>query len=696
MYCPNCGYYNEDNAAFCGSCGMPLGYLADAGTEHQSSAAPYSEMNNQGQPLQEVEGENPKVSAPGKKRGKKIWLVLAAVLVVAAAAAAAVFLWILPQQKEKRFNALLDEGNRYLESMDYEKAEDKFLEAISIEPKQKEPYIKLAELYLDNGEREKAKAIIADAKKALSQEDKKDIEKLEEERKDELEGAAEKYVWAVEPEIEADDIYYLKETAIKQYPYNEMERQMFTDYAVIKQGDAYGLIDMDGEILGGMDYKEVTSGAGYYLLEREEPVYEPEYRTDMSSYYLFEDEIIPAVAFEGDAYGFKGAFYYYDGLKNIIDAYGEGAFGPETWTEPEEAIPVKEADITYEEAMENGVQDFSAWLEELPGGYGLYYGGMVTDFEYDACGSWSSGLLAVEQDGKWGYADSEGNIIIPIEYDASWTQYVPQNQEKEQDYCYAASEGYVALVKDGKWEMRDSDGELVIAPGIFEELRPVYDGKCWAKQDGRWGVLEMEKEDDAEAGTDREESGLSADSSAEEVRDAVLEYLNDELGGSEGSYSIFDSETTETDTEYIFLLRYCIPEEEAEKIVANGGMPAANQLVGQVVVDRTKGTAVAEFTPDGENRWQLWKNEGSAGNGAEDQDSAQGFSDNELRSIAASLGVPKNADVDIRVEGGPYYWQAGQRWLVNVTVYKGDKYVAGAAVDRDTREIVRDIYNYNP
>ena len=144
------------------------------------------------------------------------------------------------------------------------------------------------------------------------------------------------------------------------------------------------------------------------------------------------------------------------------------------------------------------------------------------------------------------------------------------------------------------------------------------------------------------------------------------------------------------------MLRYCIPEEEAEKIVANGGMPAANQLVGQVVVDRTKGTAVAEFTPDGENRWQLWKNEGSAGNGAEDQDSAQGFSDNELRSIAASLGVPKNADVDIRVEGGPYYWQAGQRWLVNVTVYKGDKYVAGAAVDRDTREIVRDIYNYNP
>lgn len=24
MYCPNCGCYNDENAAFCGSCGTPL------------------------------------------------------------------------------------------------------------------------------------------------------------------------------------------------------------------------------------------------------------------------------------------------------------------------------------------------------------------------------------------------------------------------------------------------------------------------------------------------------------------------------------------------------------------------------------------------------------------------------------------------------------------------------------------------
>ena len=56
--------------------------------------------------------------------------------------------------------------------------------------------------------------------------------------------------------------------------------------------------------------------------------------------------------------------------------------------------------------------------------------------------------------------------------------------------------------------------------------------------------------------------------------------------------------------EYHFLIRYAMPEEEAEEIIANGGMPSANRLVGEVVVDKAAGTAV--FEPEGGEReeWQ--------------------------------------------------------------------------------------------
>ena len=613
MYCPNCGNYNDEDAAFCGSCGTPLRNIniteGRTGAENEQQKADFS-GNRIGQNFQESQSAGPEAPVPGKKKNRKIWLIPAAVLIVAVAAAAVIFLWILPRQQEKHYTALLDEGNRYLEEMDYEKAEDAFLEAIEIEPRKEEPYVRLAGLYLDTGEREKAKQIIADAKESVPEEERTEIEKLEEEREDELNGQGSVYDWAVQPEIEADDIYYLKETNSREYPYNEMERQMFTDYAVIKQGESYGLIDSEGEILGDVDYEEITSGYGYYLLKREEPAYDSEYMMETDSYYLYDDEILPAVAIAGDAYGFKGAFYYCNGLQNIFDAYGEEMLGPPTWTEPEDAIPVKASDTILEDVMDAGGMDIDEWLRDLPGGYGIYYGdGMATDFIYDACGSQSDGLLAVEQDGKWGYADSQGNIVIPVEYDASWIQYVPQNGDTAQDYCYAASEGYVVLVKDGMWEMRDTDGNPVIDPGVFEEMRPVHEGKSWVKQDGKWGVIRLADADDADVSEEEpeeEESGLSAESSVEEITEAVLEHLNESLGKDGGSYSISDSEMQETDTGYWFLVRYSLPQEEADRIIASGGMPSANRHVGEVTVDLTTGTAVWEPVMGEREEWQLW------------------------------------------------------------------------------------------
>ena len=127
MYCPNCGNYNEEDAVFCGSCGIPLQNIAEGrtGTGNEQLNGDFSE-NGTGQSLQGPQSAAPAAPVPGKKKSKKIWLILAAVFVVAAAAAAVVFLWILPQQQEKRYTALVDEGNRYLEEMDYEKAEDVF------------------------------------------------------------------------------------------------------------------------------------------------------------------------------------------------------------------------------------------------------------------------------------------------------------------------------------------------------------------------------------------------------------------------------------------------------------------------------------------------------------------------------------------------------------------------------------------
>ena len=100
MYCPNCGHYNEEDAAFCGSCGTPPRRPETA--EREPEIVP-GRPEPERQSARDLSGENgcgPVSPVPGKKKSRKIWIILAAVLVIAAAAAAAVFLWILTRTEE--------------------------------------------------------------------------------------------------------------------------------------------------------------------------------------------------------------------------------------------------------------------------------------------------------------------------------------------------------------------------------------------------------------------------------------------------------------------------------------------------------------------------------------------------------------------------------------------------------------------
>ena len=196
--------------------------------------------------------------------------------------------------------------------------------------------------------------------------------------------------------------------------------------------------------------------------------------------------------------------------------------------------------------------------------------------------------------------------MIPVEYDPSWRYqtYVfsyDTSQEPEQvEYCYAATDGYVPLCKGEEWELRDETGELVIPSGIFDAIRPVHEGKCWVKKDGYWGVIQLN-------GYEADDSKDWSAASSQEIGEAVVEHLEDLLlEEGEESFSVFESETTETDTQYEFLVRYSMSEEAAQEIIDSGGAPSANVLAGRAVVDKQTMEAVYWDAMDQEvDRWIL-------------------------------------------------------------------------------------------
>ena len=71
------------------------------------------------------------------------------------------------------------------------------------------------------------------------------------------------------------------------------------------------------------------------------------------------------------------------------------------------------------------------------------------------------------------------------------------------------------------------------------------------------------------------------------------------------------------------------------------------------------------------------------------------FTEEQINILKSSLGVPDDVMVTRCEVGEPWYWEGAGIWIVNVELYSGDDFLAGAAIDPDTLELEREIYTYD-
>lgn len=236
--------------------------------------------------------------------------------------------------------------------------------------------------------------------------------------------------------------------------------------------------------------------------------------------------LIRPQACAGVGVGYDGVIYFenaaapYDGcvldenfaLKPILSSEMIGVTGTSVnmglcWIEDERAFHVdgKEAYV-YEEPVSGNAGPIAVPVfATFPKSDDQYWNGRrgyvltdgkrpVSDVYYESAGAYSSGLFPVKQNGKWGYADLRGNLVIPCEYDSSpldeiWLFYTYVN-----GYTYPATEGTVVLHKGEQYALFSAAGEEIIPFGEYERLRPVQNGCLWVCQNGFWGLLKLPEE----------------------------------------------------------------------------------------------------------------------------------------------------------------------------------------------------------
>ena len=96
----------------------------------------------------------------------------------------------------------------------------------------------------------------------------------------------------------------------------------------------------------------------------------------------------------------------------------------------------------------------------------------VAGFVLSSCANTEVELEAVSLNGKWGFANSVKEIVIPCEYDE----------------VLGFSGGFAAVRNDGKWGFVNAKGET-LKPCKYEAVQDFSEGLAVIKMYGKWGVI---------------------------------------------------------------------------------------------------------------------------------------------------------------------------------------------------------------
>ncbi len=172
MFCSKCGNEIKAEDQFCANCGNKI-----------------SVMIKENSAVEKTVSEGVDHAVVSMKNHTPIFLWIGITAIIVAAAVIVTVLVLTRGTDDSKYQDKLDLGRKYLLELEYDRAIAAFEEAIKIDPKKKDAYIELAEVYVSQGDIEKALEVLEDAEDNVDDPD--DLEIIEK-KKDEVEEKKEK------------------------------------------------------------------------------------------------------------------------------------------------------------------------------------------------------------------------------------------------------------------------------------------------------------------------------------------------------------------------------------------------------------------------------------------------------------------------------------------------------------------------
>lgn len=289
------------------------------------------------------------------------------------------------------------------------------------------------------------------------------------------------YRWLIEPTINADNIISFDGSQVD--PNNE-KNTAYANYSVIRQSGKYGIIDYSGNMVVPAEYDDYyTCWCGevtlFNIINEKNDEYE----------YCSIDSSNQVVYYAAEHHDSSPKYYWNSNEEKIYVKDADEEQGEEYTGK--KAVVVCEADV---KKSDNGFYDISPVSEPL---YGLAKKDKLildmqyTDFYAPAYKGAGLTCIAFENDeGKWGYVDSDGKTIIDFKCDGDMSAYCGKVIDDEMAvHPYLFTDDYLPVSIDSSYGYYDIDGNCIVKPGEFDQARPAHNGKAWVMKSGKWGVI---------------------------------------------------------------------------------------------------------------------------------------------------------------------------------------------------------------
>ncbi|MGD9560058.1 MAG: WG repeat-containing protein [Oscillospiraceae bacterium] len=267
----------------------------------------------------------------------------------------------------------------------------------------------------------------------------------------------------------------------------------FLAYVNVQKDGRWGTLTFDGDVVFDLYEGEPLSVCADEHAHGGPPEIEQLYYQDQAAAQkLLEEAGFPFAFSGGHGVGGELMYYYFPATDEYV-LYG-GGDGPMTpvdeWGGYTPTLPAvlpyvnMPAGLTRDDLNDYDNYEKVEWI------YGLLRTedmAVLTPNEYEYVLHERYGFYALLKNDKWGYFSvADERLVAECVYDATWAS--PNGYWMNIGFF---TDGLCPVAQGGKYGFIDTQGKLVV-PLEFDGASHVYQGRAWVQQDGLWGQITID------------------------------------------------------------------------------------------------------------------------------------------------------------------------------------------------------------